>query len=112
MKQGGRTINKDLIEEILSYSGEEGIAVATVVKAKGSSPREPGAGMLVYPDGEISGTVGGGSAEAAVIEKALDLIDKGGSCKLEFDMSNEEAADEGQLCGGKAEIFIESLDLD
>lgn len=86
--------------------------MATVVKAKGSSPREAGAMMLVYSDGEISGTVGGGSTEAAVIDKALDLIDSGGNCKLEFDMSNEEAADAGQICGGKAEIFIESLDLD
>lgn len=86
--------------------------MASVVRAKGSSPREAGAGMLVYPDGEISGTIGGGSTEAAVIEKALDLIETGGNYKLEFDMSNEEAANAGQLCGGKAEVFIEALDLD
>ena len=52
-------------------------ALATVVATQGSVPRAAGAKMLVYGDGAISGTVGGGKFESLVIAEALEAIAEG-----------------------------------
>ncbi len=50
------------------------VALATVIRVEGSTPREVGAKMVVYQDGRSSGTVGGGKMEAMVIQAAVDAI--------------------------------------
>lgn len=83
-------------------------AVATVVKTRGASPRNPGAKMLVYPDGTIVGSVGGGEMEMRVIASAKEALRDGQPRYLDMTLSDEERGDP-LVCGGEMEIFIEPL---
>jgi xanthine dehydrogenase accessory factor len=83
-------------------------AIATVVKTVGSSPREIGSKMLVYPDGSIVGSVGGGEMEARVIEAAKESIRGGKPSYLDMTLSDETRGDP-LICGGEVEIFVEPL---
>jgi xanthine dehydrogenase accessory factor len=82
--------------------------LATIVAITGSSPRDVGAKMLVFPDGSISGTIGGGKFEKTVIEDSLELL-KGDLLhilkKYRFTENGPEAT--GMYCGGEAEVFLE-----
>jgi xanthine dehydrogenase accessory factor len=82
--------------------------LASIVRTAGSSPRETGAKMLVYPDGSISGTIGGGKFERLVMDDCLALIDGGRPHLLKtyrFTSSGPDAT--GMSCGGEAEVFME-----
>ncbi len=83
-------------------------AVATVVKTRGASPRNPGAKMLVYLDGSIVGSVGGGDMEMRVIAAAKEALRDGQPRYLDMTLSNEERGDP-LICGGEMEIFVEPL---
>lgn len=83
-------------------------ALATVVATRGSTPREAGARMIVYPDGSIWGTVGGGCGEAEVRRAALDVIESGRPRLLTIDLSGF-FGDEHEVCGGRMEVFVEPL---
>lgn len=81
-------------------------ALATVIETTGSIPRHAGSKMLVYADGRIVGTVGGGAMEALVIEAAQVVI-RDGQTRIEtYTLNNLEDGDPG-ICGGTARIFIE-----
>jgi xanthine dehydrogenase accessory factor len=84
----------------------EPVALATVVRVEGSTPREVGAKMVVYADGRIAGTVGGGKLEASVIEAATKAIADGTPRMMYFELQDLEAGDPG-ICGGTAEVFID-----
>jgi xanthine dehydrogenase accessory factor len=86
----------------------EPVAVATVIEARGSTPRNAGAKMLVYADGRTVGTVGGGALEARVIEEAREAIAEGQSRELESRLSEQERGDP-RICGGDMRFFIEVL---
>ncbi len=83
-------------------------ALATVVKTRGASPRAAGAKMLVYPDGSIVGSVGGGELELRVIQAAKDVVRENKPQYLDMTLSNEQRGDP-LICGGEMEIFIEPL---
>ncbi len=83
-------------------------ALATVVKTRGASPRNPGAKMLVYPDGSIVGSVGGGEMEMRVIAAAKETLRDGQPRYLDMTLSNEQRGDP-LICGGEMEIFVEPL---
>jgi xanthine dehydrogenase accessory factor len=103
-----------IAKKVASYDGDEKyIALATIIKASGSSPRDSGASMLVYPDGTISGTIGGGAVEKEVMDRTLELFkgnDEKKYRKMQFDISNKDAAQEGGICGGKVVIFVELIE--
>lgn len=80
-------------------------AVATVVRVSGSTPQQPGARLLLREDGSTLGTVGGGAIEKAVTE-ALERALKSGRNEL---LVRDLAHDLGMCCGGRMEIFIESI---
>lgn len=85
------------------------MALTTIVVKKGSGPRDAGTKMLVFEDGRIIGTIGGGCTEAAVIQKARYCI-RQNSCALEHvNMTGAEAAENGLVCGGVMDIFIQPL---
>ena len=86
-----------------------GVAVGTVVKTWGSSPRPTGSQIAVRDDGAFVGSVSGGCVEGAVIETAQEIIRNGGIRKLEFGVSDEQAWSVGLACGGRIEVFIEPL---
>ncbi len=83
-------------------------ALATVVKTRGASPRAAGAKMLVYPDGSIVGSVGGGEMELRVIEAAKQALRENQPRYLDMTLSNEQRGDP-LICGGEMEIFVEPM---
>jgi len=88
----------------------ETIALVTIVKAKGSTPRGVGAKMLVNNDGLITGTIGGGITEAKVIKEAKLALKKDEGKLLVYHLTKEQAAlDEGAICGGEMNVFIDIL---
>jgi len=85
-------------------SGDEA-AVCTIIKTSGSTPRKVGAKMLVYVDGSIFGSVGGGAIEMQIIKDALESIGTGKSGVHKHDL----VQDHGMCCGGTVEVFIEPI---
>ncbi len=84
-------------------------ALATVVSTRGSVPRAAGAKMLVYGDGRISGTVGGGKFESLVIAEALEIIADGTPRLKTYFLREGEPQSFGAICGGEASVFMEPL---
>ena len=83
-------------------------ALCTIVRSQGSTPRRSTSKMLVYLDGSIAGTVGGGELENRVIREAKEVILSGRSRMLEYSMTNPERGDPG-VCGGQLEIYVEPI---
>jgi xanthine dehydrogenase accessory factor len=83
-------------------------ALCMLIRSQGSTPRHSGSKMLVYPDGSILGTVGGGEVENRVIEEAIQSIRDGKPRLLEYNMSDPERGDPG-VCGGQMEVFVEPI---
>jgi xanthine/CO dehydrogenase XdhC/CoxF family maturation factor len=83
------------------------VAVATIVDAKGSVPREVGAKMIVHPLGQHVGTVGGGCGEADVIRTALDVIQDGIPRTVHVDLTEDISMQSLGVCGGIMNVFIE-----
>jgi xanthine dehydrogenase accessory factor len=99
----------DVYQEIVRVKAEgEEAALVTVVRASGSTPREEGAKMLVRPDGSIMGTIGGGSLEAQIIKEAVKVIRQGKPKSIHRSLDAEKAED-GMICGGDLEVFIEPI---
>jgi xanthine dehydrogenase accessory factor len=82
--------------------------LATIVESSGSTPRGPGARMLITPRGTI-GSVGGGACEKEVETKAQEVMETGKPCLLEFHLDNNIAAQEGGVCGGSMRIFLQAI---
>ena len=82
--------------------------ICTIVRSQGSTPRGVGSKMLVYPDGSIVGTVGGGEVENRVIEEAQIALKDGQSRVLPYAMVDPQRGDRG-VCGGQLEIFVEPI---
>jgi xanthine dehydrogenase accessory factor len=99
---------KELFQEIIHelQSGET-VAMATIVKRKGSVPREVGAKMLVHRGGMISGTVGGGCGEAEVWRSALNVIDTKRPTVVQVDLTEEIAMESQGVCGGIFDVFVQ-----
>ena len=82
-------------------------AVVTVVRVSGSTPRSAGAKMIVFKDGAIEGTIGGGKIEHRIISAAKETIETTRTNYLEFSLTNEL----GMCCGGKMAVFIEPMQV-
>ncbi|RME86891.1 MAG: XdhC family protein [Anaerolineae bacterium] len=83
-------------------------ALCTVVRSRGSTPRHSASKMLVYPDGRILGSIGGGELENRVIQAALEAIRDGQARLLEYNMSDPARGDPG-VCGGQVEVFVDPI---
>ena len=104
----------DLDLDVLNLlAGETDVpkAVATVISSKGSSPRGAGAKMIIYRDGRLVGSIGGGCSEAEVLGPAREMIGTGTYRVFHVDMTAEEAEDEGSVCGGVMDILVEDVPL-
>ena len=86
------------------------VAVATVIRTVGSSPRPLGSRMAVSDDGGIAGSVSGGCIEGAVIEEAQSVLEDGRPKRLRYGISDELAWSVGLTCGGEVEVLVERLD--
>jgi xanthine/CO dehydrogenase XdhC/CoxF family maturation factor len=87
----------------------ERIALATVVRTVGSSPRPVGAKMAVTASEKMVGSVSGGCVEGAVSEAALEVLASGEPRLLKFGVADEDAWAVGLSCGGAIEVYVEPL---
>lgn len=96
-----------ILQELLAAQ-EKGapVALATVIRARGSVPRHAGAKMLVYDDGRFSGTIGGGEMEARVLAAAREALDDGAPRVVPYSLVDPKRGDPG-VCGGEVEIYVE-----
>ena len=89
------------------------LVVATVISDQGSTPRSSGSKMVVYHDGSISGTIGGGSVEGDVIRRAIKLFETGTAQIASYDLNHTGTIDDMDLvCGGKMQVLIEYVAAD
>ena len=100
----------DLYDEIvrLRKLGQK-CAVATIVQVNGSIPSFESAKILVREDGSFLGTVGGGCVEAEVWNAAREVIETEKPRHLSFSLGQDAAYDEGLICGGQLNIFVEPV---
>jgi xanthine dehydrogenase accessory factor len=99
--------NFHLIQALLAaQENGEAVALATVTRARGSVPRHSGAKMLVYDDGRILGTIGGGQMEALVIRESTAALQDGAPRLLPYSLVEPGRGDPG-VCGGEVEIYVE-----
>jgi len=101
--------HSDLEPEMIHYLAENQSpqAVVTILESKGSTPRAAGAKMSIDEAGQVTGTIGGGCSEGAVIQQALRMIGSGTYRTMNIDMTGEVAESEGMVCGGVMTVLIE-----
>jgi xanthine dehydrogenase accessory factor len=87
----------------------EPVALTTVVATRGSTPQKAGARMLIFADGQMLGTIGGGCIEAEVWSEATRLLRRGQSALREFILADDPDQPGGDVCGGTMEVFIDVL---
>jgi xanthine dehydrogenase accessory factor len=100
----------DIFEEIVKMRriGQRG-ALATIVHTNGSIPSFESSRMLVREDGSLVGTIGGGCVEAEVWAAAKEVMQNEAPRKMVFNLNNEATYDNGLICGGTVEIFVEPI---
>lgn len=110
-KETGSSVYSDeLMNAVLSEEKTEiPKAMVTIVSRRGSAPRDVGTKMLVCKDGTITGTIGGGCVESSIRENALISIDNKKHKLISVDMTGRDAEDEGMVCGGTVEVFVEPI---
>lgn len=102
---------KDILPELEKWQARgDKVAIATVIKTWGSSPRQAGAKMAVNHKGDMVGSVSGGCVEGAVVEEAMRVLKSGRPRLLHFGVADETAWEVGLACGGSIEVFVERLD--
>jgi xanthine dehydrogenase accessory factor len=101
-----------LLEELLSAQhSRTSCAVVAIAATKGSVPREAGSKMLVYADGKISGTIGGGKFESLVIEETLARLREKTPLLKTYSLREGEPDSCGAICGGEVTVLIEPQNL-
>src|SRR5450432_531729 len=100
----------DLIEQILSRAkSAEPVAVCIVAKTRGSTPQKAGAIMLVFQNGQTTGTLGGGCVEAEVKTRALKLMQTNENRLLTFALDHDLGWDDGLVCGGTMDVAVQII---
>jgi xanthine dehydrogenase accessory factor len=100
----------DVFEELvrLRALGQK-CALATIVEVNGSIPSFQTAKLLVREDGSLVGTIGGGCVEAEVWNAAREVIETGKPRNMSFTLGQDAAYDNGLICGGQLEVFVECI---
>src|SRR2546421_11281907 len=84
-------------------------AIATIVQVRGSIPSFESAKLLVREDGSMVGTIGGGCVEAEVWNAAREVIATGKPRHMSFSLGQDAAYDNGLICGGQLDVFVECI---
>jgi xanthine dehydrogenase accessory factor len=101
---------KDVFEAALRAEERgEPAALVTVVATEGSTPQKAGAKMVVYADGRIVGTIGGGCVEAEMTWRARHVIETRRVEMASYDLTPDQAGEDGLVCGGRMQVFIEPI---
>src|SRR3982751_2299979 len=96
-----------LAELLAARERREPCVLATVAATRGSVPREPGAKALIFPDGRITGTVGGGKFEALVIADALATLEARAPLLKTYPLHEKSSESFGAICGGEVTVLLE-----
>jgi xanthine dehydrogenase accessory factor len=88
----------------------EPAALVTIVSALGSTPQRVGAKMLVFADGRIVGTIGGGCYENDAFWKAREAITNRKPQLVHYELSDDFAQETGLICGGQMDVYIEPIE--
>ena len=101
---------QDIYSEIVkALEKKEKCVLATLISRVGSAPRAVGAKYLVKEGGASLGSIGGGCVEAEVWQEAQKVMEKREGRVLHFDLTSEQLAEGGLICGGNVDIFLEPL---
>jgi xanthine dehydrogenase accessory factor len=102
---------REVLEAALQAEARgERAALVTVVATEGSTPQKAGARMLVRAEGGIVGTIGGGCLEAEMTWRAREAIGGGRPKLVSYDLTPEQAGEDGLVCGGRMQVFIEPIE--
>ena len=88
----------------------EPAALVTIVSTTGSTPQRVGAKMLVFSDGRIVGTIGGGCYENDAFWKAREAITNRRPQLVHYELSDDFAQETGLICGGQMDVYIEPIE--
>jgi len=88
----------------------ETAALVTIVSTTGSTPQRVGAKMLVFADGRIVGTIGGGCYENDAFWKAREAIANRKPQLVHYELSDDFAQETGLICGGQMDVYIEPVE--
>lgn len=100
----------DIFAEIAKLRKEgRKAALATIIQVQGSIPSYESSKILIRDDGSIVGTVGGGCVEAEVWSVAQDVMREEKPRRLHFNLNNQAEYDDGLICGGSVDIFVEPI---
>jgi len=101
---------REVLPDLLTWWRDgKAVGVGTVVATWKSAPRQPGASMLVGPEGEAVGSVSGGCVEGAVYELAQEVVESGTSQLQRYGVSDEDAYAVGLTCGGILDVWVETV---
>src|ERR1700693_721919 len=89
--------------------GEEA-ALVTIVSTQGSTPQRVGAKMLVFADGRIVGTIGGGCYENDAFWKVKGALGTRAPQLVHYELSDDFAQETGLICGGQMDVYIEPIE--
>jgi len=101
---------KNIWKTIREWDGEgRKMALATVVKTWGSSPRPVGSHLVIDADGHMERSVSGGCVDGVVVTAARDCINTKKGELLQFEVATDQAWEVGLSCGGEVHILVEPL---
>jgi xanthine dehydrogenase accessory factor len=95
------------VRDVIQEGGRAALAI--IIRTQGSVPRREGSKMLVFPDGRIEGTVGGGELENRVIAESLNSLSDSRTRVLHYSLNDLGGGDPG-VCGGEVEVFVEPIE--
>lgn len=98
---------KALYQQLNQLTTEMPVAVATIIRVRGSVPRELGTKMIIHPLGQHYGTIGGGCGEADVIRAGLDVIETGQPRVVAVDLTEDVSMQSLGVCGGIMDVYVE-----
>lgn len=102
----------EILPTILKWLDEgQNLALATVTKTWGSSPRPVGSVLAVSENGQLAGSVSGGCVEGAVLKEALEVLKTGVPKQLHYGISNDNAWSVGLMCGGELAVLVQPFPM-
>ncbi|HVY91088.1 MAG TPA: XdhC/CoxI family protein [Bryobacteraceae bacterium] len=100
----------DVFDELLRLRNlGQKCALATIVQVRGSIPGFQSSKLLVREDGSMLGTIGGGCVEAEVWNAAREVMETGKPRNMSFSLGQDAAYDNGLICGGQLDVFVECI---
>jgi len=104
-------VNKEVFAAVAdALDRGEPAALVTIVSTTGSTPQRVGAKMLVFGDGRIVGTIGGGCYENDAFWKAREAITNRKPQLVHYELDDDFAQETGLVCGGQMDVYIEPIE--